>query len=471
MARTDSTNSDQDTNQNQNQNTNSTASNHHSIHLDPSQPSSPYFISTNDHSGALLVTQVLDSSNYHPWARSMKRALRIKNKLGFIDGSIREPIDPDSSLMDHCLRCNDIVITWLQNSMSVDIKCSTLYAETAHQLWVELEHRLAQQNAPRIYENKQGIAALMQQQDSVSCYFSKLKILLDELMNYESIPSCSCGGLKKVIENQMKFLMGLNDSYKGLKAQILLIKPFPNLNEVYSIIQQEEKRREISFDPSLIEPLALLVKDNTRQLTPQKSSQRRDKYYCSHCKIHGRTPPIGSYAHQVSASPLPIPEQGTHGGQSTITQEQYQELMAILRQTNPASVHSVQTTIASPPDAHIPQFSGIPLCLSAYTSKPKDISAVPWIIDTGATDHMVCATCFFTSKTAEVSYSVTLPNGEAVTVTHIGTVRPTKDLILHNVLCVPSFSFNLISARKLAHTLKCCLIFLSKNCFIQDLLT
>ncbi|XP_057953986.1 uncharacterized protein LOC131148283 [Malania oleifera] len=134
----------------------------------------------------------------------MKRALRIKNKLGFIDGNTFEPTNPDSPLMDHWLRCNDIVITWLHNSMSVDIKCSTLYAETTHQLWVELEHHLAQQNAPRIYEIKQGIAALMRQQDSVSCYFSKLKTLLDELMNYEFIPSCSCGGLKAVIENQQR---------------------------------------------------------------------------------------------------------------------------------------------------------------------------------------------------------------------------------------------------------------------------
>lgn len=43
----------------------------------------------------------------------------------------------------------------------------------------------------------------------------------------------------------MKFSMGLNDSYKEIKAQILLIKPFPSLNEVYSLVQQEEKRREI----------------------------------------------------------------------------------------------------------------------------------------------------------------------------------------------------------------------------------
>lgn len=61
------------------------------------------------------------------------------------------------------------------------------------------------------------------------------------------------GGLRTVVQNQqrdwvMKFLMGLNDSYKGIKAQILLIEPFASLNEVYSIAQQEEKRREISTE-------------------------------------------------------------------------------------------------------------------------------------------------------------------------------------------------------------------------------
>ena len=85
-------------------------------------------------------------------------------------------------------------------------------------------------------------------------------------MNYESVPNCTCEGLKIVVENQqrdwvMKFLMGLNDSYKGLKAQIFLIKPFPSLNEVYSIIQQEEKRREIYSDAPSTEALALLAKD------------------------------------------------------------------------------------------------------------------------------------------------------------------------------------------------------------------
>ncbi|XP_057969608.1 uncharacterized protein LOC131158772 [Malania oleifera] len=170
---------------------------------DPTQPTSPYYIGSSYGSGAMLVTHIFDSSNYYSWARSMKRALRIKNKLEFIDGTIYEPFDPNDPLMEHWLRCNDIVITWMRNTMAVDIKSNTTYAETTYQFWLELEQRFAQKNAPRIFE----VVVQNQQRDCV-----------------------------------MKFLMGLNDTYKAIKAQILLIKPFPSLNEVYSIIQQEEKR-------------------------------------------------------------------------------------------------------------------------------------------------------------------------------------------------------------------------------------
>ena len=42
-------------------------------------------------------------------------------------------------------------------------------------------------------------------------------------------------------------------------------------------------------------------------------------------------------------------------------------------------------------------------------------------------------------------------------------------LFLNDVLCVPSFSFNMISVSKLTKTLFCCLIFFGNCCFIQDL--
>lgn len=77
---------------------------------DPTQSTSPYYIRTNDGTGAMLVTHNLDANNYYSWTRSMRRALRIKNKLGFIDGTLCEPADLNDPLMEHWLRCNDIVI-------------------------------------------------------------------------------------------------------------------------------------------------------------------------------------------------------------------------------------------------------------------------------------------------------------------------------------------------------------------------
>jgi hypothetical protein len=93
------------------------------------------------------------------------------------------------------------------------------------------------------------------------------------------------------------------------------------------------------------------------------------------------------------------------------------------------------------------------------------------IIDTRAIDHMVSSISCFTLITAKVSRKVKLPSIHFVKVTHIGIAQISKSFILTNVLCVPSFSFNLISISKLLHNVHCCIIFLSGHCFIQNLLT
>ena len=72
--------------------------------------------------------------------------------------------------------------------------------------------------------------------------------------------------------------------------------------------------------------------------------------------------------------------------------------------------------------------------------KPQD-----WIIDTGATDHMVHSVSCLTTITSTINTYVYLPNGERALVTHIGIVHISETLVLYGVLCVPSFTFNLIS--------------------------
>ena len=54
-------------------------------------PSYPFFIHLSSHPEMILVSKPLNGENYKTWSRSMKISLSAKNKLGFIDGSIKAP--------------------------------------------------------------------------------------------------------------------------------------------------------------------------------------------------------------------------------------------------------------------------------------------------------------------------------------------------------------------------------------------
>jgi len=37
--------------------------------------------------------------------------------------------------------------------------------------------------------------------------------------------------------------MGLNEAYKGVRGNVLMMKPFPYINEIYNILLQAENQR------------------------------------------------------------------------------------------------------------------------------------------------------------------------------------------------------------------------------------
>ena len=86
---------------------------------------------------------------------------------------------------------------------------------------------------------------------------------------------------------------------------------------------------------------------------------------------------------------------------------------------------------------------------STHLVDKKAYKSSDWIIDTRATNHMVHSVTQLTTITSVVQTYVSLPNGEQAMVTHIGTIRISSTLTLIDVLCVPSFSFNLISVNQL----------------------
>lgn len=89
----------------------------------------------------------------------MKIALSVKNKLGFIGGSILKPPESDLNLTNVWMRNNNIVISWLLNSVSKDISASVLFAESAADLWNDFGIFSTEQCSPNISTSK-GLESL-----------------------------------------------------------------------------------------------------------------------------------------------------------------------------------------------------------------------------------------------------------------------------------------------------------------------
>jgi hypothetical protein len=178
---------------------------------------SSYYLHHEDSPSSVLKSQILLGENYHTWSKSMIMALTV----GFIDGSITKP-SSTNALYRPWIRSNNMVLSWLLNSISKDIAASVLYINTSDEMWLDLKERFSQRNGPRIFQLQKAIYAHSQGSESMSLYYTKLKGLLDELMNDRPIPECSCGSSKSNLEYQhqdhvFQFLMGLNDSFSHIK--------------------------------------------------------------------------------------------------------------------------------------------------------------------------------------------------------------------------------------------------------------
>ncbi|KZV53520.1 hypothetical protein F511_40870 [Dorcoceras hygrometricum] len=97
-------------------------------------------------------------------------ALFVKNKIGFIDGSIAQPDSTDHVLLNSWHRNNNIVISWILNSVSNDISASIIFAESAALIWLDLKDRFQQSNGPRIFQLRRELMNLAQEQLFVSHY-------------------------------------------------------------------------------------------------------------------------------------------------------------------------------------------------------------------------------------------------------------------------------------------------------------
>nr|XP_017217324.1 PREDICTED: uncharacterized protein LOC108194896 [Daucus carota subsp. sativus] len=151
----------------------------------------PYYLSSSDHPGLALVTEVLIEQNYQQWSRSIRIALSTKLKLGFIDGTVHKPATT-SNQYALWKRGDDLVDSWILNSVSTEIRKSIVYMHTSQQIWEDLFKRYSQSNVPQLLNLRKELVSLTQGTKSINVYFTTFRGLIDELENLAPIPRCMC---------------------------------------------------------------------------------------------------------------------------------------------------------------------------------------------------------------------------------------------------------------------------------------
>ncbi|XP_061996744.1 uncharacterized protein LOC133714607 [Rosa rugosa] len=208
----------------------------------------PLFLHHSDQPGAVLVSQPLMEDNYTTWVQSMSMALTIKNKKGFVDGTLNKPADNPNEQRQWD-RCNTLVKTWLLGAMSKEISGSVIHCKDARGMWLELQERFSHTNTVQLFHIENAIHDCEQGTNSVTSYFTKLKGLWDEKDALCAFPPCSCDTateVKTYMETQktMKFLMGLSDNYATIRSNVIGMDPLPSVNKAYAMALRHEKQAD-----------------------------------------------------------------------------------------------------------------------------------------------------------------------------------------------------------------------------------
>ncbi|KAL2929715.1 Retrovirus-related Pol polyprotein from transposon TNT 1-94 [Bienertia sinuspersici] len=469
--------------------------------------SSPLYLHPSDGSNTITVEELQGSTNYRTWKREMEVALSSKRKLGFVSGVV-EKDKTDPVKIEAWTTCNDMVISWILRNVSDSIKKSIMFMGTAKDMWKNLEQRFQVNNGARRYQVCKQIYDTKQNGKSVSEYFTEMQMLwqeLEDLTNYPPLTEMNAEvaayvNFRMQQEEEQKlfqFLNGLDEVNGAIRTHILMQPRLPTASEACSTIQQEESQRE-NFKNVKEESEGLVmygkgidgsagssgtsctvcgkqghVKDNCWYVKGFPSGYKSNSYRGRgqdrgrstrgfrgnrggrYGRGGGNRDGVAVAANAEGSKEVYRQGSGTSSGgnSASITPQQVEQLLKLLP---PPS-----KTGGEFEDDFDSNYAGMVVCCNSSFKSSK------CILDTAATHHM----CGDKEKLVDLENmtsdaKIDLPNGNKASVTHKGTVKLNNDLVLRNVMYVPSFNHNLVSVQRLIKENDCEVKFQANYCLI-----
>ncbi|GJW30850.1 ribonuclease H-like domain-containing protein [Tanacetum coccineum] len=438
----------------------------------------PLHIQTNDNSNlALIPFKLLRTENYKIWASAMKLALHARNKFSFVDGS--------------CLKAT--------------------YA-------TKLESTYDKVDGFVIFNLLQKINNVKQGGSSVADYYHRLKSLWREFDALTKLPKCvcevkcSCTASSELVLHQqlmkpMQFLMGLDDCYQPIRS-VLLTRALPEVKDAYTNVSREESHRGIlessGVSDSKLNATSFAAKSfnnnrrnfnnntkNNRGFT-QNNNVNRGLNPNLNCKNYGKVGHTIDRCFEIVGFPpgfkrnsnvvkqnfnanievkLNDKQSSSSSPFSGFTSEQMQKLLSLINDSPSSSIHANMVGKASFFNGNVwfnINFSKF-VCVNSKLYV-KNIT-IGWIIDSGANQHLTVSTIGMFNVVDITSLNITVgqPNGTLATISHVGNLILTSNVVLYDVLVVSGYCVSLMSVNKLIRDSNMFVGFDENKCYIHDL--
>ncbi|XP_074304290.1 uncharacterized protein LOC141638672 [Silene latifolia] len=278
------------------------------------QPGDPLCMSPNELPAMQLTNEPFNGNNFLHWSRGVRLALGAKVKLGFINGTCKKPPESETVKSELWMRCDYMIRCWLLHSMTARIAAGFMSMTSAKVLWDEVVERYGQANGLLLYQLKKELGNTTQNNLPMAEYYTKLRVLWDEIEDIEGIPdytcgvlsTCSCNIIKRLVDAQarnktIQFLMGVNDGYDTLRGNLLSMEPMLPVNKAFSMMLQAEQQKTASSlmtqevgefavnRPSFGENQKFKPKEEYNYKKGKLDREERQKLFCNRCQRTGHT--------------------------------------------------------------------------------------------------------------------------------------------------------------------------------------
>ncbi|XP_061338913.1 uncharacterized protein LOC133285667 [Gastrolobium bilobum] len=192
--------------------------------------------STSTPSPNIIITVVLDDSNYPLWSQLMDMRIGARNKSGYLTGATVKPPTTDPHY-DTWITENKKVKRWLIESMTLSLMQRFIRLESAREIWdAALRTFYDGSDDTCLFELHQRSFSTKQLDRPLSTYYNDLLTIFQEIDHRMSSPATTVNDVVNTHSSLARmrvynFLSAVDSEYDHVRGEILRKDPKRTLRE------------------------------------------------------------------------------------------------------------------------------------------------------------------------------------------------------------------------------------------------